>query len=165
MQDMIRILVLVVFTVFGVGGVALVFGVEKKHITWGVLSAVICCIGYEVALLLGCSTFVAALIGSALCAGYSDAMAHVLKVPATMMIILGILPLVPGASLYYTVLGAVQSDMVKFSENGTRALWMAAGIAIGIIAITAVSRPINSILHEKMVKRLEALKQGADKNA
>jgi cbb3-type cytochrome oxidase subunit 3 len=34
MQDMIRILVLVVFTVFGVGGVALVFGVEKKHITW-----------------------------------------------------------------------------------------------------------------------------------
>ena len=158
MEDFLRILVLVVFTVFGVGGVALVFGVEKKHIAWGVLSAVICCVGYEVSMLLGWGIFVSALVGSALCAGYSDFMAHVLKVPATMMIILGILPLVPGASLYYTVLGAVQSDMVKFSQNGTRALWMAAGIAIGIIAVTAISRPINSILHDKMMIKLGAVK-------
>jgi uncharacterized membrane protein YjjB (DUF3815 family) len=156
MNDALRILMLVIFTVFGVGGVALVFGVEKKHIAWGVLSAVICCVGYEVSALLGCGIFAAAFIGSALCAGYSDIMAHVLKVPATMMIILGILPLVPGASLYYTMLGAVQSDMVQFSQNGSRVLWMAAGIAIGIIAVTAISRPINARIAERIMKRIQS---------
>ncbi len=156
MNDALRILILVVVTVFGVGGVALVFGVEKKHIVWGVLSAIICCIGYEVSMLLGWGIFAAAFIGSALCAAYSDIMAHVLKVPATMMIILGILPLVPGASLYYTMLGAVQSDMVQFSQNGTRVLWMAAGIAIGIIAVTAISRPVNARIAEKIMKKIQS---------
>ncbi|MBE6584489.1 MAG: threonine/serine exporter [Ruminococcaceae bacterium] len=146
MNDFLRICVLVVATVIGVGGVALMFGVEKKHIMWGVLSAVICCVAYEVSLLLLWPLFVASLVGSAVTAVYSYIMARVFKIPATFMIILGILPLVPGARLYYTMLGLVNSDMDMFYYYGQTALLIAAGLAVGIIAVTALFRPINAAI-------------------
>ena len=146
MNDILRISVLIVATVIGVGGVALMFGVAKKHIGWGVLSAVICCVAYEACLLMGWSLLIASLVASAATSTYSYVMARVLKIPATFMTILGILPLVPGARLYYTMLGLVNSDMDMFYYYGETTLLLAAGLAIGIIAITAVFRPINALM-------------------
>ena len=149
MNDFLRICVLVVATVIGVCGVALMFGVRKKLIAFGILSAVICCVVYEVSLLTIGGLFVASLIASAVTSVYSYVCARLLKIPATFMIILGILPLVPGARLYYTMLGLVNSDMDQFYYYGQTALLLAAGLAIGIIAVTAVFRPINALIKSK----------------
>ncbi len=148
-DDMLRILVLVAATIVGVLGYALMFGVGKKHFVFGILSAVLCCIAFEVSMLFSWGTFVAAMVGSAVTTVYSYIMARVLKLPATFMIVLGILPLVPGARLYYTMLGLVNSDMEMFSVNGQAALLLAAGIAVGIIAMTALFRPINALIKRK----------------
>ena len=146
MQDLLRILVLVVATVIGVGGVAIMFGAAKKHIGWGVLSAVICCVAYEVCLILGWGLFIASLVASVATTAYSYVMARILRIPATFMTILGILPLVPGARLYYTMLGLVNSEMDTFYYYGETVLLIAAGLAVGIIAVTAIFRPINSMM-------------------
>jgi uncharacterized membrane protein YjjB (DUF3815 family) len=69
------------------------------------------------------------------------------------MIILGILPLVPGARLYYTMLGLVNSDMELFYYYGETALLMAAGLAVGIIAMTALFRPIYSLLKRRSTQK------------
>lgn len=151
-NEIIRISILIVATLISCGGFALFFGVEKKHFIWALLSAVICCVTYEIAYMLGCGVFMSAFIGAGFSASYSDIMAHKLKVPATMMIIIGILPLVPGAKLYYAMLGIVQSDLEMFNKNATAALLLAAGIAVGIIAVTAISRPINAKINELNVK-------------
>ena len=153
MNEFLRILVLTVATVIGVGGVALMFGVEKKHIWWGILSAEICCVVYEVITLVGWGLFVAAMLASAATTAYSYIMARKLKLPATVMIILGILPLVPGARLYYTMLGLVNSDMELFYYYGETALLMAAGLAVGIIAMTALFRPIYSLLKRRSTQK------------
>lgn len=129
-------------------GIAIMFGVEKRVLFWALLSALLCCLGYEVTLMLGGGLLVASMVGSALAAAYSDVMAHWLKTPATVLIIPGIVPLVPGGKLYYTMLGAVSSDMALFSQNGKEALLCAAGLTIGIVAVTAVSRPLNRKLAE-----------------
>ena len=129
-------------------GIAIMFGVEKRVLFWALLSALLCCLGYEVTLMLGGGLLIASMVGSALAAAYSDVMAHWLKTPATVLIIPGIVPLVPGGKLYYTMLGAVSSDMALFSQNGKEALLCAAGLTIGIVAVTAVSRPLNRKLAE-----------------
>ena len=129
-------------------GIAIMFGVEKRVLVWALLSALLCCLGYEVTLMLGGGLLIASMVGSALAAAYSDVMAHWLKTPATVLIIPGIVPLVPGGKLYYTMLGAVSSDMALFSQNGKEALLCAAGLTIGIVAVTAVSRPLNRKLAE-----------------
>ena len=66
------------------------------------------------------------------------------------MIIPGIIILVPGGKLYYTMLGAVSSDMAMFSQYGKEALLVASGLALGIIAVTAISRPINALLNRML---------------
>ena len=103
--------------------------------------------------MLGADFFLASFIASAVAAAYSDFMAHLVKVPATVMIIPGIVPLVPGGRLYYTMLGAVSENMALFSENGTAALSIAAGLAMGIIAVTAISRPLNAKIAEITQKK------------
>ncbi|MBQ4091158.1 MAG: threonine/serine exporter family protein [Clostridia bacterium] len=153
MNEFYRVLVLIVATCIGVGGYGLMFGVHRKHMVWGMVSAVICCVAYEVGLLCGWGLLVSAIFGSFMTSFYAYVMARILKIPATFMIIMGILPLVPGARLYYTMLGLVNSNMEMFYYYGETALLLAAGIAIGIIAVTAMFRPINSMLKKASEKK------------
>ena len=145
-NDIIRISVLILATLISSAGFALYFGVKRHEYLWALLSSVICCAGYEIAYLLGCGMFMSAFIGAGLSAAYSDIMAHKLKVPATLMIIIGILPLVPGSKLYYAMLAVVQN------RNATAALLLAAGIAVGIITVTAISRPINAKISARITE-------------
>lgn len=145
--------VILVASTVGTMGIILQFGIEKRVMLWALISSILCCAAYEISVRLGCGIFLASLIASAVAAAYSDVMAHFVKVPAAVMIIPAIVPLVPGGKLYYTMYGAASSDMAKFSENGIAALQIAAGLALGIVAVTAISRPINSYLADKRQKQ------------
>ena len=134
----------------GTLGVAFAFNVEKRVIGGALVASFLCCVAYDVTTGLGGGLFIASLLGSSVTTFYSYVMARIVKTPVTVMIIPGIIILVPGGKLYYTMLGAVSSDMEMFSRNGVDALLVASGLAIGIIAITAVSRPINALLNKIM---------------
>ena len=144
-------MILVASTV-GTMGIILQFGIEKRVIIWALISSILCCATYEMLFEAGWGLFMSSFIASAVAAAYSDVMAHIVKVPATVLIIPAIVPLVPGGKLYYTMYGAVSSDMVKFSSNGIDALKIAAGLAIGVIAVTAISRPVNAWIGERRSK-------------
>ncbi len=146
------VMILIASTV-GTMGIILQFGIEKRVILWALISSILCCAAYEISAMLGAGFFLSSFIASAVAAAYSDLMAHLVKVPATVMIIPGIVPLVPGGRLYYTMLGAVNENMSLFSENGSAALQIAAGLAIGIIAVTAISRPLNAKIIELSHKK------------
>lgn len=147
-EQIVGVIIAATSVIIGTLGVTLVFGIEKKAIFWAVLASIICSVAFDVTSMLGGGLFLASFIGSALVAAYSDIMAHWLKVPATVLIIPGIIILVPGGKLYYTMLGAVSSSMEKFSSYGREALLIAAGLAIGIIAVTAISRPLNAKIND-----------------
>ena len=142
------IAVILIASTIGTMGIILQFGIEKRVMIWALISSVLCCAAYEISAMLGAGFFLSSFVASAVAAAYSDLMAHLVKVPATVMIIPGIVPLVPGGRLYYTMLGAVSEDMSLFSKNGSAALQIAAGLAIGIIAVTAISRPLNARIAE-----------------
>ena len=147
-EQIIRIAIVVASGVIGSVGFALIFGVAKKHFVFAIISSLLSCLAFELVFALGGGMFVSAAVGAGLAAAYSDIMAHKIKAPATVMIIIGIIPLVPGARLYYTMLGIVRDDMQMFSQNGESALLIAAGIAVGIIVVTAISKHINAKLSE-----------------
>lgn len=68
-----------------------------------------------------------------------------LKKPATVFIIPGITPMVPGAGTYYTMLYLVQKNFVKALTSGAETLSIAAAIAIGIIFATVFVQYFKSI--------------------
>ena len=70
----------------------------------------------------------------------SELFAVILKKPATVYIIPGIIPFVPGGGLYETMLYAVHGNMDAASVTGFRALSAAAAIAVGIAIASSLSR-------------------------
>ncbi len=155
-EQIIRIAIVIASGLIGSIGFALIFGVAKKHFAFALISSVLSCLAFELVFALGGGMFMSSFIGAGLAAAYSDIMAHKIKTPATVMIIIGIIPLVPGARLYYTMLGIVRDDMEMFSANGESALLIAAGIAVGILTVTAISKPINAKLSELNNKNKKA---------
>lgn len=71
-----------------------------------------------------------------------EALAIKYKKPATVFITPGIVSLVPGAGMYYTMLYLAEDDFIKAASYGSRTFFIAAAIAIGIVVSTVISRTI-----------------------
>lgn len=109
--------------------------------------ALLCALGgtlawatYSVVLHTGASDlsgyFWAALIASF----YSEVMARLRKYPAISYLVVSIFPLIPGASVYYTMNYAVRGDMESFANNGMHTVAIAGVIAVGVLLISTSFR-------------------------
>lgn len=81
--------------------------------------------------------FISCLIASICVALYSEILARVLKAPATLFLIPGAVPLIPGSSLYYSMSYAVSGEWSVAKDYSIRMLEFALGIAIGISLVLA----------------------------
>lgn len=60
--------------------------------------------------------------------------------PATVFIVPGIVPLVPGAGMYYTMLSIIEKDFYNAASAGSEAIFIAIAISTGIIISSSISR-------------------------
>lgn len=70
----------------------------------------------------------------------SEIFARTLKAPATVFLIIGIVPLVPGGGLYYTMDALIDGDMALFAQKGIQAAGIAGAIAAGSSLVSSVVR-------------------------
>lgn len=121
------------------GGFCVMFNVRT-----GIL---LCCIGgalgWLVYLLVGLvfegdlpCYFVAAMA----IAAYSEIMARVRKCPVTGYIVISLFPLVPGASIYYTMLYAMQGQTELAAKTGMHTLGIAGCLALGVLVVSSTVR-------------------------
>lgn len=92
------------------------------------------------------------LIVAILISVYSEIFARVLKTPTTTFIIISLIPLIPGSSLYYTMSSAFSGNTEMFLNKAITTLELASALAIGIILVTAISQFINKIRSNRDVK-------------
>lgn len=78
------------------------------------------------------------------------------KKPATVYIVPGIIPFVPGGGMYETMLFAVQGDIAAASVTGFNTLSAAASIAVGIALASSLSRLLSRL--GKLVSPLRHLR-------
>ena len=78
------------------------------------------------------------LSASAVCL-YSEIMARVKKIPVTVIMLPGIIPLVPGSLIYYSMRGLLSGDMVAYSENIVEVLLSTGGIASAAALVGALA--------------------------
>ena len=71
---------------------------------------------------------------------YSEIMARVLKTPTTTFIITSLIPMIPGSSLYYTMVSAFKMDQNDFLVKAVSTLQLAAALALGIVVVTTFAR-------------------------
>ena len=90
--------------------------------------------------ILGC------FIASCLVGLMSDIFARVLKDAATIFIIPGILCLVPGAKIFYTMEALLKEDFTGTAEIGLQMLLMAGAIAMGLLVMGAIIRVVRTAI-------------------
>jgi len=71
---------------------------------------------------------------------YSEIMARIRKCPAISYLVISIFPLIPGASVYYTMNYAVRDEMALFADKGMHTIAIAAVIAVGVLLISTLFR-------------------------
>lgn len=89
------------------------------------------------------------LIATMISALYSEIMARIRKYPAISYLVISIIPLLPGAGIYYTMQHAVRGDMSSFANEGTYTIAIAGAMAVGILMISTIYRLINVLHHKK----------------
>ena len=71
---------------------------------------------------------------------YAEVMARVFKAPVTGFLTIGILPLVPGGGIYYTMEYCVSGETSQFIETGIHTFAIAGALAIGVLVVSSLVR-------------------------
>lgn len=79
-------------------------------------------------------------VATVVIAVYSEIMARICKVPATLFLTVAFLPLVPGGGMYYTMEYCMRGETELFMETGLHTLALAGAIAVGIMLVSSLMR-------------------------
>lgn len=124
----------------GVLGFSFLFNVRGKGLTLCMLGAVLCWGVYNIVITSGGNENSAMLVGSIFSAIYAEIMARVRKCPASGFLIMALLPLIPGSSLYYTMNFAVRGEMTQFASKGMSTVILAGLMAAGVLLVSTSVR-------------------------
>ncbi len=111
----------ILFNIHGPGSMLCNLG---GMITWGV---------YLLAFRLSGSDLAGYFWATVFASSYAEIMARVRKYPAISYLVVSIFPLIPGASVYYTMSDVVRGDMGSFASRGLHTIAIAGVIAVGIL--------------------------------
>ncbi|MCM1431472.1 MAG: threonine/serine exporter family protein [Muribaculaceae bacterium] len=112
---------------------AVLFSVPKNDLLLCGISGALGWIFYYVCTGADFGPVFACLLATFILTFFSRAMAVIRKNPATVYLLTGIFPLVPGAGIYYTAYGLITGDNAQFSAKGIETLEIAFAITFGII--------------------------------
>ena len=100
---------------------------------------------------------VAYFAGAFVVALLSEVFAVIFKNPATVYLLPGLFPLVPGGGMFQTMEAAVSGNMENALSIGFSTLTAAGAIAIGIAVASSMAKILNRIAKERAIKQTEKL--------
>ena len=86
------------------------------------------------------SAIMACFLGGFAVSLYSEIVARIRRTPSTCFLTIGLLPLVPGAGVYYTMKFFVQGQYSDFAAKAMNTLSCAGAIALGVMWVISMVR-------------------------
>ncbi|MBQ3763229.1 MAG: threonine/serine exporter family protein [Clostridia bacterium] len=126
-------------------GFGMIFGLRTKKLLYVALGSALTWLAYLICMELNTYEVSAYAIAAGIGTVYSEIMARVIKTPVTAFVIPVNIPLVPGASLFHSLLGLMQRDNARFLERGKYCLAAACAMALGIFIATMLFKLVKSV--------------------
>ena len=133
---------------------AIVFNIRGKNIIFASFGGVVSWLTYKIAIHHGFDVVQASFISSLIFSAYSEIFARILKTPVTTIVICGLIPLVPGSGMYYTMYAAVTGDVDKTLSLTLSTLACAGSLALGVILVSTITRLIYTAKNKVASKEL-----------
>ena len=140
---MTTFLIHVLAGVVGSIGFALLFNLKKAQIPYIIAGSAIGTAIYLYIYQMTQSAFLSNMLASVFCTASAEILARIRKAPTTLFLIIHIIPLVPGGSLFYSMRSFVLHDNAAFFQYASSTFYTAAGIAIGILIVTSFVSIVN----------------------
>ncbi|MCD7737246.1 MAG: threonine/serine exporter family protein [Lachnospiraceae bacterium] len=117
-------------------GLGILFQIRKEYLIYAGLGGALTRFVYL--LLLQCTgeSFIYNFFAAMAAALFAECMAVYTKNPSTVFLYPSIIPLIPGKSLYYTVIGLVLQNNALIGENIMLCFHSLAGLGIGFVIIS-----------------------------
>lgn len=128
-------------------GFAIVFNIQGPGSLLCAAGGVVTWIAYRCAQQTG-SDVIAYFIASVAAALYAESMARIRKYPAISYLVISLIPLIPGAGVYYTMNYIVQGNLQQATDQGTYTIALTGAIAVGILLISTIFRLISMRKHK-----------------
>ena len=119
---------------------AVIFRVAPRHLLPSSLAGMFVWLIYYTVDFFNLSVFLAAFASTALATVFAELYARGRKAPAIVILSPAVIPIVPGADLYYTMKYAISADLTLAGEYLGKALAIGLGIAAGIVVVTIIMR-------------------------
>lgn len=134
-----QMIVFLITGVTGTVGFSLMFRIDNKKLVYaalcGLVSSGVLLLFTELGQNQFISNICAALALSVLC----ELLCRKLKAPVITFLTPGLIPLVPGRSLYYSMRHLIYGEYSKFLEHITVVMQVALGISVGIMLASVIS--------------------------
>ncbi len=120
----------------GCVGFSIIFNLHGPGIVLCVLGGVACWSLHCLMTAIGFGEMTAVFVASVFSAIYSEVMARIRKYPAIGYLIISLIILIPGSSLYYTIYNLIMGNTAQFSAYGTKTVMVAGLMAAGILLVS-----------------------------
>lgn len=128
---------------------AVLFHVEKKQLLFCGITGSLGWLVYATLLNTGLQSFIATFYSTLLITFLARLFAGIRKTPITVFLTTGVITLVPGSGMYYTMLNIISHNNEKALFYGIETLKIAGAIAIGIILILSLPNKIFNLTQNK----------------
>ena len=129
-------------------GFAIIFRVPVRHIPACVIVGGLGWVTYLISDYSMDSPVMGCFFGACMVGLCSMIAARLSKEAMTIFVIPGILCLVPGAKIFYTMEALLRSDVQDMAQIGIQTLMMAGAIALGLLVIGAVIKVFWALVHK-----------------
>ncbi|WP_138158967.1 threonine/serine exporter family protein [Peptoniphilus catoniae] len=124
---------------------------RRAIIITSILSALVWCLFKFIIINYGNYPFASFI--SALVLGLSgEFLARLIKKPATISIIPGLIPMVPGAGIYYAMYYFIYGDYGESANHAINTLWISIYLALGIFSSFAITKVFTTLKSNKKNK-------------
>lgn len=127
-----------------------IFNVRGKRLLYSAFGGGFAWLFYYKAHILGYSTGISFFVATFFLTIYSEIVSRYIKTVVTSILIPGLIPLVPGSGIYYTMLYTVDKKPIDAFFKGLDTLSAAGSIALGIIVVSSIVKIFKDLKKKKL---------------
>lgn len=125
---------------FGTLGFAIIFKLKGKYLVYISVCGFFNYAIYIIALFFNWSEFWAAAVATVFVAVTAEILARILKTPTVIFTLPGVVPIVPGSALYYSVRYLLLRDFENFAASFKSTCYIALGIVCGTVVVSVIMK-------------------------
>lgn len=130
----------IIFSFIASFSAGILFNVRKKSLMAAGITGMLGWLLYIISKDSLNSVPIAAFFSSTLIGFVSEFFARKYKSPSTVFLIPGIVPLVPGASMYYSMLELTKNNLSRAAIQANNTVFIALAISCGIVTSVSITR-------------------------